>query len=109
VLTAFAGQPEQLAGMPILLAAADLLEEAATVVIVGPDAAAALLQAASGSPDPATVVLRTADAGTLHPGHPAFGKITPPRQTVAYVCRRNVCGLPVADPAALSGILRARL
>jgi uncharacterized protein YyaL (SSP411 family) len=110
VLTAFAGQPDQLAGMPTLLAAADLLEEAATVVIVGPAAAAtALLRAASSSPDPATVVLRTADAGTLHPGHPAFGKTAPPRQAVAYVCRRNVCGLPITDPATLSQTLRTRL
>ena len=35
VLTAFAGQPDQLAGMPTLLAAADLLEEATSVVIAG--------------------------------------------------------------------------
>ena len=35
VLSAFAGQPDQLAGMPTLLAAADLLEEAASVVIAG--------------------------------------------------------------------------
>ena len=109
VLTAFSGQPDQLAGMPTLLAAADLLHAAATVVIVGPaEAASALLQAASASPDPATIVLRTTDAATLHPGHPAFGKTAPTRQAVAYVCRHNVCGLPIADPATLSQTLRTR-
>ena len=110
VLTAFAGQPDQLAGMPTLLAAADLLEAATTVVIVGPDdVASALMQAASSSPDPATVVLRTTDASRLHPGHPAFGKTPPAGQAAAYVCRRNVCGLPITDPAILSQALRTRL
>ena len=109
VLTAFAGQPDQLAGMPTLLAAADLLAEAATIVIVGPDdAATALLHAARSGPDPATVVLRIADADTLPRDHPAFGKTAPPRQAMAYVCRRNVCGLPIADPDALSRTLRTR-
>jgi uncharacterized protein YyaL (SSP411 family) len=37
LLTAFSGQTDQLAGMPSLLSAADLLEEGATVVIVGSD------------------------------------------------------------------------
>ena len=35
LLRAFTGNPDQLAAMPTLLAAADLLEEAATVVIAG--------------------------------------------------------------------------
>ncbi|WP_428491064.1 thioredoxin domain-containing protein [Rhodopila sp.] len=110
VLTAFAGQPDQLAGMPALLAAADLLDAATTVVIVGPpDPANALVQVAASSPDPATVVLRTADAGRLHPGHPAFGKTAPAGQAAAYVCRRNVCGLPIADALTLSEALRTRL
>ena len=67
MLTAFAGQPDQLAGMPTLLAAADLLEEAASVVIVGsgePTLARRsrrLAQAALRAPDPAVVVLRAGD------------------------------------------------
>ncbi len=116
VLTAFAGQPDQLAGMPTLLAAADLLEEAASVVIVGsaaggrrsPDAAGALTQAALRAPDPAVVVSRLGEAGALPPGHPAYGKTAGPHEAVAYICRRAVCGLPVTDPAALSQALRAR-
>ena len=59
VLRAFAGQPDQLAGMPTLLAAADLLEEATSVVIVG-TASTPLLEAALQAPDPAVVVLRAA-------------------------------------------------
>jgi uncharacterized protein len=107
VLTAFAGQADQLAGMPSLLAAADLLEEAATVVIAGDSTP--LLAAALSAPDPAVVVLRAADTSALPPDHPAFGKTAGPVGAVAYVCRRNVCGLPISDPSALSQALRARV
>ncbi|MGD0103943.1 MAG: thioredoxin domain-containing protein [Rhodopila sp.] len=107
VLTAFAGQPDQLAGMPTLLAAADLLEEAASVVIAGPPSAEAaeLLRAALTAPDPAVVVLRASDGGHLPSDHPAFGKTTP-HGAAAYVCRRGVCSLPIADAKALSQALR---
>ncbi|MEA2737802.1 MAG: uncharacterized protein QOH05_1109 [Acetobacteraceae bacterium] len=109
VLSAFAGQPDQLTGMPTLLAAADLLEEAAGVVIVGPPASAnALLRTALSAPDPAVIVLSVADAGALPRDHPAFGKTAAPDGAVAYVCRRNVCGLPVTDPAALARSLSTR-
>jgi uncharacterized protein YyaL (SSP411 family) len=109
-LTAFAGQPDQLTGMPTLLAAADLLEEAASVIIVGsPAAAAPLTQAALSAPDPAIVVLRASDTSTLPPDHPAFGKTAAPHQAVAYLCRRSVCSLPIADPMALSLALRTRV
>ncbi|HEX4365575.1 MAG TPA: thioredoxin domain-containing protein [Rhodopila sp.] len=104
VLGAFAGQPDQLAGMPTLLAAADLLEEAASVVVAGQSDA--LLAVALAAPDPAVVVLRGADG--LAADHPAFGKIAGPEGAVAYVCRRNVCGLPIADPAALARALGVR-
>jgi uncharacterized protein len=110
VLSAFAGQPEQLAGMPTLLAAADFLAEAASVVIVGkPAAAAPLLRTALSAADPAVVVLRAPETAVLPPGHPAFGKTAGPHEAVAYVCRRNVCGLPIADPSDLSQALRTRV
>jgi uncharacterized protein YyaL (SSP411 family) len=110
VLSAFAGQPDQLAGMPTLLAAADFLAEAASVVIVGePAAAAPMLRTALSAPDPAVVVLRAPETAALPPGHPAFGKTAGPHEAVAYVCRRNVCGLPIADPSDLSQALRTRV
>jgi uncharacterized protein len=109
VLKAFTGEPEQLAGMPTLLAAADLLEEAASVVVAGPpDAAESLVQAALRAPDPAVVVLRVSDSHALPAGHPAFGKTAASGNAVAYVCRRNICGLPISDPAALSAALAGR-
>jgi uncharacterized protein YyaL (SSP411 family) len=109
VLEAFGGQPEQLTGMPSLLAVADLLEEGASVVIVGePATAAALARAALSAPDPAMVVLRSADTSALPPGHPAYGKTAGPHGATAYVCRRNVCGVPITDPAALARTLESR-
>ena len=72
-VTAFAGQTDQFTGMPTLLAARDLLEEGASVVIVGDDAAA-LVEAAWRVPDPAVMVLWASDTGTLPADHPAHGR-----------------------------------
>jgi hypothetical protein len=108
VLTAFGGQADQLAGMPTLLAAADLLEEGASVVVVGNDAAA-LVEAGLRAADPAVVVLRQPGTGTLPAEHPAYGKTPGANGAVAYVCRRNMCGLPITDAAALSQAIRTRL
>lgn len=93
--------------MPGLLAAADLLEEAATLVIAGPaDRTSTFLATALAAPDPATVILRASDTASLPPQHPAFGKQAD--AATAYICRRNVCGLPITDPAVLRASLRAR-
>jgi hypothetical protein len=107
LLRAFAGNPDQFAAMPTLLAAADLLEEAATVVVVG-GAVDSLAAAALAAPDPAVVVLRVPSSDALPPGHPAFGKSAPADGTVAYVCRRSVCGLPIADAHELAAAFVGR-
>jgi uncharacterized protein YyaL (SSP411 family) len=109
VLTAFSAQPDQLAGMPTLLAAADLLEEGAAVVVVGAGARADSLTAtALAAPDPAVVVQRVADTASLPPSHPAHGKTAGPEGAAAFVCRRGACSLPVAESGALGGLLRRR-
>ncbi|PPQ27360.1 thioredoxin domain-containing protein [Rhodopila globiformis] len=108
VMTAFSGQPDQLAGMPTLLAAADLLEEAACVVVAGDPPSGALASAALQAPDPAVVVTRAAEPGSLPAGHPAHGKTAGATGSVAYVCRRSVCGLPVDDSKALRQALARR-
>ena len=108
---AFTGAPDQISGMASLLAATDLLEEGASVVVAGELAdprTRALIAAALGAPDPAVVVLRAPAPDALPAGHPAHGKVAGPDGAVAYLCRRNVCGLPIADPAALSALLARR-
>ncbi len=111
LLIAFGGLGDRLAAAPTLLAAADLLEAGATIVVAGPpDAPAtlALIAAALGAPDPAVMVLRAPNAQSLPPTHPAFGKAEIAGQPAAYLCRGNVCGLPVTDPAMLANQLRSR-
>jgi uncharacterized protein YyaL (SSP411 family) len=109
VLTAFGGLGDSLAAVPTLLAAADLLEEGAVVVISGPPAdprSQALLAAALASPDPAVCVLRAAAPDDLPASHPAYGKTTD--TPAAYLCRAGVCGLPVDQPQTLAALLRGR-
>jgi hypothetical protein len=111
LLRAFSGNPDQFAAMPTLLAAADLLEEAATVVIAGDPRhplAQALTATALAVADPVVVVLRAANATALPPDHPAFGKAAGAEGAAAYVCRRSVCGLPMVDGAVLAAALSAR-
>ncbi|MBV9747431.1 MAG: thioredoxin domain-containing protein [Acetobacteraceae bacterium] len=110
VIRAFSGADRALVVMPTLLAAADLLEDGAIVVIAGtPDdpAVAALIAAALTAADPALCVLRAPDRRALPPEHPAHGK-TAGRGAAAYVCRSGVCGLPVADVPTLRAALDRR-
>jgi uncharacterized protein YyaL (SSP411 family) len=111
VLRAFTGVPDQLAAMPTLLAAADLLEDATNVVIAGAPGhplAEALIEMALTAPDPAVVLLRSTSAEALPPSHPAYGKLAGPAGAAAYVCRAGVCGLPVTEPGELAAMLRRR-
>jgi uncharacterized protein YyaL (SSP411 family) len=102
VLAAYGGRREMLAASPVLLAAADTLENAACVVITGPDGP--LYRAALAAADPAVVVLRVADGADLPVGHPAHGKGS--EGPAAFVCRGGVCALPVTEVAGMRGLLR---
>jgi hypothetical protein len=111
LLRAFAPDADRLAGMPGMLAAADFLEEAASVVLAGDPAdtrTLALVQAALCAPDPAVIVLRAPASDALPTDHPAFGKGAVNGASAAYLCRRNVCGLPITDADALHAQLAAR-
>jgi uncharacterized protein YyaL (SSP411 family) len=109
LLRSFTGEPDQLAGMPTLLGAADLLENGAAVVVVGPpEAANPLLAAALTAPDSAVVVLHAPTADSVPEDHPAWGKVAGPTGAAAYLCRGGVCGLPITDPARLAAALRQR-
>ena len=101
LLAAFAGSTDRLTGSPVLLAAADLLENAACVVVTG--GSAELAQAALAAPDPAVAVLQVAAPADLPPGHPAHGKTS--AQQAAFICRSGVCSLPVTTPEAVRAAL----
>ena len=108
-LRAFAGAGRALALMPTLLAAADLLENATTVVIVGPaqdSRARALIHAALATPDPRVCLLRVqGDFASLGRNHPAYGKAALGDHPTAYVCSGGVCGLPMTQAGALRAAL----
>ena len=55
--------------------------------------------------DPAMIVLQVQATDALPPLHPAHGKGSDP---AAYLCRGNVCSLPVTDPTTLAKMLHAR-
>jgi uncharacterized protein YyaL (SSP411 family) len=108
VITAFSGSRDNLVGMPTLLAAADLLQNGASVVVTGPahhPLAGALLAVARRCADPAVAVLWTA-GGDLPRTHPAHGKTVGPADAAAYLCRGETCGLPTDDPQELAQQLR---
>jgi uncharacterized protein YyaL (SSP411 family) len=108
VLRAFSGAGDQLAAMPGLLAAADLLENATVAVILGEgEAAAALAAAALASDDPARLVLLCGNTAGLAAAHPAHGKtLQAGAAAAAFVCRGGTCALPVTTTAALAAALR---
>ena len=99
VITSFSGAGDKLTTQSTLLAAADLLENATTIVIAGDPAspeAQALTAAALASPDPATIVLRAPPGTDLPPLHPAYESrprpAPPPRRFVARLaCVARLC------------------
>ena len=111
VLTAFSGLGDRSSVAPSLLAAADLLEDGATVVVAGPatdPATQALLAAARAAPDPAVTVLCASTPEAVPPAHPAHGKTTAAGRPAAYLCRGGVCGLPITNPVELAHSLSQR-
>ncbi len=102
--------PSRLSAFPTLLAAADLLAHGTAVVITGPaedPCTQRLHDAALAAPDPAVVVLRVLAGTPLPPGHPAAGKTASGHGSAAYLCREQICSLPISDPGELAARLGA--
>ena len=102
LLAAYGGKPERLGGSPVLLGAADMLENATCIVITG--GSDELARAALSAPDPAVVVVRLQGMETMPPLHPAYGKTS--TEPAAFICRGGICSLPVTTPDALRALLR---
>ena len=106
LIRASSGAREALAQNPLLLAAADMLERGAVVVVEGPlgdPSAQALAQVALRAPDPALVVLRLDRA--LWPRGAPGGRPALPATPAAMVCRGQTCRLPVTDVEGLQAQL----
>ena len=106
VIRAGSGSREALVQNPLLLAAADLLERGAVVVVEGPlddPDALALARTALAAADPAITVLRI-DAALWPEGAPGSRSslgVLP----AAMACRGQTCSLPVNTSDALKDLL----
>ena len=106
LIRAASGSNEARLQNPLLLAAADLLERGAVIVVEGPLAdprAAALGQVALAAADPAISVLRI-DPALWPEGAPGARPIVG-GEPAAMLCRRQTCSLPVKMPDALRELL----
>jgi hypothetical protein len=109
-IAAFSGEMAQnFFPLAALMLAADTLQNATRIVIVGTRGEAdtdALLAAVRRACVPARVLSAIAPGADLPAAHPAHGKGRADGRATAYVCVGQSCSLPLTDPAALSLALR---
>ena len=65
-----------------------------------------LMAAVQGRALPSATVMLKAPGQALPEGHPAFGKTMENGQPTAYVCQRQTCSAPIANPVTLSQVLQ---
>ncbi|MDQ8732642.1 thioredoxin domain-containing protein [Bradyrhizobium sp. LHD-71] len=96
---------DHLFGHLSLLNALDMRLTSSEVVVVGQGAQAeALLRTARSLPHASRIVLHASDGTGLADDHPAKAKLSTVSEAAAFVCRGQVCSLPVTDPADLATI-----
>ncbi|HLJ64829.1 MAG TPA: thioredoxin domain-containing protein [Stellaceae bacterium] len=99
IVTAFAGELQRnIFGYGTLLNAHELLEQGVQIVIIGPRRrpdTEALRRAALHHPSRILVVIPP--DRPLPASHPAFGKTEVAGRATAYVCRGQICSLPLTD------------
>ena len=102
LLAAFGGRAEMLAASPVLLAAADLLENAACVVVTGGDRR----WPGPRSPRPTRRwwCCKFPAAGAAP--RPSGGGRNNGPEPAAFVCQGGICALPVTTAEALRALLR---
>ncbi|MSO89174.1 MAG: thioredoxin domain-containing protein [Rhodospirillaceae bacterium] len=111
-LAAFAGEAARNPfTYPTLLNAAEFLNGAVQIVIIGNRADAgtkALIAAVHDAALPDRVLQVVAPGTSLPQGHPAAGKDQIGGQPTAYICRGPSCSPPHAEPKALTAALIGR-
>ena len=112
-ITAFSGEVERnFFPLATLLSAAELLDRALQLVIIGnatrADTQALRRAAATAASLPNLVLQQIAPGATLPPGHPAHAKTMRDGRATAYLCTGPVCSAPLDDPASLAEELAAR-
>jgi uncharacterized protein YyaL (SSP411 family) len=94
-------------GHAALLAALDSRLRLTEIVVTG-SRAEEFAEAALAQPFLATTLLRASDESSLPAGHPAREKVAASKgEGAAFVCRGEVCSLPITDPAELAGAISA--
>jgi uncharacterized protein YyaL (SSP411 family) len=94
-------------GHAALLAALDSRLRLSEIVVIG-SRAEEFAEAALAQPFLATTLLRASDESSLPAGHPAREKVAASKgEGAAFVCRGEVCSLPITDPAELAGAISA--
>jgi uncharacterized protein YyaL (SSP411 family) len=90
-----------------MLSALDLRLGAIDVVVVRPKGVdpAHLITSIRGAWTPNVVLAVHDDTAVLPAGHPAANKTPAAGLATAYVCRGEICSLPVTDPEALQRLL----
>ncbi len=105
LIAAFAGEIERnVFPLSTFLNAQEFWQEGLDIVVIGDRRRAetqALLAAIWGLSLPHRRLLVLPPGVALPLGHPAFGKQAIGGKATVYICRAGVCGLPIADPAAL--------
>jgi uncharacterized protein YyaL (SSP411 family) len=92
-----------------LINAADFLQNATQIVLVGRAGDATLEELARqvyARSLPNRLVMRIAPEEQLPQGHPAYGKGLVQGKPAAYICRGQTCSLPITEPAALMKALQ---
>lgn len=111
ILQAFSGQLQHnIFSLGTLLAAAEFLQLAVQVVLVGDPADPAcqiLRRAAYGLSHPNRILQLVAPADRLPPYHPAAGKGLAGGKPTAYLCSGLRCSLPITSPEGLRAALSA--
>ena len=107
--------PTNYVSMTGFLNAALLHDHGVLLVLVAPDAAdplsdaalAPLLEIAASHRLAGLVTLVTADMGALSQDHPAFGKTAIEGKPTAYICHNQSCQPPITEPSDLRAALDA--